>query len=637
MEENRYLSKGKGIVSRFFGEFSQLVQNIWMFFKEDWREIFSFIFICMTVSLLATRLLDWLVSVMFSRLSGFAFVTSGNLESFLKTPVSWLAIFIYLIFATLFSLFELSGLLHSFSTAQIGRKTDLQNMIRYGFRTVKKTLHPKNWLIIPYLIILMPLTGFSVSVSGYKAAVPYFMIEGFESNPSSKTVFLIAYFLFVLAEMLYIFSINMYVLEDTSFLKSMKNARKLIEGRVLKTIMMMLVLTIAVNILINSVASALPTNFAELLTLFSRTENRVIKSIHLGRYVYITQKLLKNFFEPMITTAGLTALFYRYIDEKELLVKLSRDAFNAREYRARDTAKYVIGMLAVILLVFGIQVWHYRYLLEPVQLPVVCAHRGDSVHAPENTLPAFELALLENTPMVECDVIEAADGTVVVSHDNSLSRLTGHSTVISKSTLAEVQKYPLLPSLPGHYSDVRIPTLDDLLALMNEEDTTAEIQIELKPTKDDRHLEEEVVRLIHKYNMKDRCYVISMHYEPLLKIKEIDPEIRTGVAVLAAWDTYTDVKGVDLLSAADSTISPDLVKAMHEKGFKVMVWTVDDMDAVQYLVSCGVDVIGTNDPVTIQEAVDLARADGGISRIFYVLLHMFRGTEDSSLLKGKAS
>ena len=131
--------------------------------------------------------------------------------------------------------------------------------------------------------------------------------------------------------------------------------------------------------------------------------------------------------------------------------------------------------------------------------------------------------------------------------------------------------------------------------------------------------------------------MISMNYEALLKIKELDPEIRTGVIVMAVWDTYADVKGADVLSAADSAVSPDLVRAMHARGIKVMVWTVDDIDAVQYLVSCGVDVLGTNDPLVIQSGTDLANTDGVAVRILYVLLHMFRSAEDSSLMKGKAS
>ena len=636
-EKKRHTRIEKGAVGAFFENFTKFLKNIWLFFRHDYREIFGFVYLCTVASLIGTQFLDWMVNWMITHLTGFSFVSKGNMVEFFSNPISLFAILIYLIFATLFSMFEIGGLFHAFSMAQIGRDTNLPGMVAHGWRVVKKTLHPKNWVIIGFLIILMPLTGvLSMSTSGYKAAVPYFIIQGVEANPATYVPYVIVYIALITIEIIYIFSINIYVLQDVTFIEAMKNARKLIRGRVMHTILMMLLLTMFVNFIINSVSSAIPTNIMELLTVFSRSENVTEKSIHIGTYVYVLQKLLKNFFEPMATAAGLTALFYLYVDEKQLLIKLSPDAFRRVPYEGSSLRKYIILTAAAFCVAIGIQVNHFRYLSDPVEKPLVCAHRGDNVHAPENTLPAFQLALAEDTEMVECDVIQTADGVVVCSHDYNLKRVTGRSVEISRSTYEEVSKLTMLPSMPGQYEDVRAPKLDELLDLM-EEYPEAQIQIELKPTGHDINLEEEVVKMIHAHNIKDRCYVICLNYEPLLKVKELDPEIRTGVAVMDAWDTYTGVEGVDVLSCADSAVNPDLVKAMHEKGFKVMVWTVDDIDAVQYLVSCGVDVIGTNDPLEIMEGVELADASGGMSRIFHVIMHMFKGLESSSLMKGKAS
>ena len=43
---------------------------------------------------------------------------------------------------------------------------------------------------------------------------------------------------------------------------------------------------------------------------------------------------------------------------------------------------------------------------------------------------------------------------------------------------------------------------------------------------------------------------------------------------------------------------------MHKAGMKVFCWTADDPDGIQYLVSCGVDVIGTDDPVMVNKMLD---------------------------------
>ena len=48
------------------------------------------------------------------------------------------------------------------------------------------------------------------------------------------------------------------------------------------------------------------------------------------------------------------------------------------------------------------------------------AHRGASGHLPENTLPAFRLAIKQNADMIEIDVHQTKDGHIVVLHDEYL-------------------------------------------------------------------------------------------------------------------------------------------------------------------------------------------------------------------------
>ena len=54
--------------------------------------------------------------------------------------------------------------------------------------------------------------------------------------------------------------------------------------------------------------------------------------------------------------------------------------------------------------------------------PVVIAHRGDSAHAPENTLDAARLGHAAGSFAWELDVYLTRDGVPVVVHDESLLR-----------------------------------------------------------------------------------------------------------------------------------------------------------------------------------------------------------------------
>ena len=72
--------------------------------------------------------------------------------------------------------------------------------------------------------------------------------------------------------------------------------------------------------------------------------------------------------------------------------------------------------------------------------PVVTAHRGYSAAAPENTLPAFQLAIDQGCEWAELDVQMTRDGMVMVTHDTSLRRCTGRNENIYDLTYNEVRK-----------------------------------------------------------------------------------------------------------------------------------------------------------------------------------------------------
>ena len=58
------------------------------------------------------------------------------------------------------------------------------------------------------------------------------------------------------------------------------------------------------------------------------------------------------------------------------------------------------------------------------QKPWLIAHRGASAYAPENTVPAFQLAAEQGADFVEFDLQLTKDRRIVCLHDNSLERTT---------------------------------------------------------------------------------------------------------------------------------------------------------------------------------------------------------------------
>ena len=87
--------------------------------------------------------------------------------------------------------------------------------------------------------------------------------------------------------------------------------------------------------------------------------------------------------------------------------------------------------------------------------PLVIAHRGASAYRPENTMPAYALAIEMRADMIEIDLHRTRDGEIVITHDEELSSLGGAGEIADASA-AEIQR---LDAGDGE----RVPTLDDVL------------------------------------------------------------------------------------------------------------------------------------------------------------------------------
>ena len=71
----------------------------------------------------------------------------------------------------------------------------------------------------------------------------------------------------------------------------------------------------------------------------------------------------------------------------------------------------------------------------------VWAHRGASGHAPENTLPAFELAYTMGADGIELDVQMTKEGIPVVIHDERIDRVSDGNGYVQDFTLEELKTF----------------------------------------------------------------------------------------------------------------------------------------------------------------------------------------------------
>lgn len=137
--------------------------------------------------------------------------------------------------------------------------------------------------------------------------------------------------------------------------------------------------------------------------------------------------------------------------------------------------------------------------------PLIVAHRGLSVHAPENTLTNFR-ACLELRLGFEFDVERTKDGQLVCIHDNTVDRTTNGTGKVSEWTLEEIRRLDAGSWYDPKFVGEKVPTIEEVLKLVAEfQHHEVLIAVDLKA----ENVEQDVVRLAEKYNVLHRLLFIG--------------------------------------------------------------------------------------------------------------------------------
>jgi glycerophosphoryl diester phosphodiesterase len=237
--------------------------------------------------------------------------------------------------------------------------------------------------------------------------------------------------------------------------------------------------------------------------------------------------------------------------------------------------------------------------------PAVVAHRGASSIHPENTLQAFLAAVEIGADFIELDVRLTADGVAVVLHDFEVSRTTNGNGLVHEMTLAQVKA---LDASGDRGLGLEVPTFEEVLRALS---GRIGVDIEIKnlpgePAFDSpkESIALECVRLIEETGFEGPVIASSFNWLPIERVREVAPELPTGFITSALIDpwaalVYARTHGHDLILPQAPAIfeaGDAFLEAAHEAGVRVGAWTVDDPQAVERLLSMGVDAIATNDP-----------------------------------------
>ena len=109
--------------------------------------------------------------------------------------------------------------------------------------------------------------------------------------------------------------------------------------------------------------------------------------------------------------------------------------------------------------------------IAPAQMPrrvVAISHRGEHLHHPENTIPAFAEAIRVGADFFELDVRTTSDGKLILSHDDTVNRCTNGQGKVSEMTFDTLHALDAGIKVGTQFAGTKMPTFDQALDLAHE-------------------------------------------------------------------------------------------------------------------------------------------------------------------------
>lgn len=225
---------------------------------------------------------------------------------------------------------------------------------------------------------------------------------------------------------------------------------------------------------------------------------------------------------------------------------------------------------------------------------LVIGHRGAMGHETENTLASVQKALDLGVDMIEIDVFKIKSGEIVVFHDETVNRLTNATGPIEEYNIHDLRQIVL----EGNHT---IPTLQEVLNLI---DHKVRLNIELKGAGTTQEVENIIQYFIKEKGLAlDSFLISSFKWDELKEMRKINNDVPIAILTehnpLDAIDIGKELNA-EAINPGFSTLNLEIANKIHDAGFKIYTWTVNEPADIYLVKSWSVDGIITNFPERIK-------------------------------------
>ena len=235
---------------------------------------------------------------------------------------------------------------------------------------------------------------------------------------------------------------------------------------------------------------------------------------------------------------------------------------------------------------------------EPWPYPRIFAHRGGGSLAPENTLAAIRTGQELGFAAHEFDVKLSRDGVALLLHDDTLERTTSGSGRAADFAWSDLARLDAGAWHSAAFRGERLASFEAAAKLLRSKGTLA--NVEIKPTPGfERETGEHVAARARELweGAPVPPLLSSFSFEALMAAKDAAPDLPRGwltdeftppdwakLAVLDAVSLHTNHR----------KLPENALSRLHDKGYRVLLYTVNDAATAERLLDAGVGGIFTD-------------------------------------------
>ena len=545
----------------------------------------------------------WAAKYLFA-MRGLVSLNNANASRFLLSTPGALFILLALTMVLLTTLLEVGGFV-KLSAIAIGSDTKPSYLTVIGsiLRSLFKIAGPGLVLLLPFALVVLPLTGSALNPSFFtKFRIPNFITAAIFANPLYAVAYWCLVALMYVAALMIVFVFHFMLLGDLKTLAAIRASIRLMKPNVLRfaAFMFLAILFFAIfaALIIGAVAGL------HLLSMMAVPKGATALATFVGSVFVILLALVVGLMASFVVPLELYLLTNRYyaflrkLPDSDPLRPLA-DVVPSLPPKKRPSLldralghRIALGFLvaAFVVGIAGLFTITADELTAAPDIAVVGHRGGPEDTAVENSMEAVEQSITAGAGYVEMDIQRTRDGQYVVFHDENFSRFTHERRAVHEMTLAEIRELDLGEKSNGRFSNVRVPTLEELL-----ERTRGRIGIflELKGRSADQQMADDAVAAVKRHDMLDRVVVISLKYELITGIEERHPEVTSGFIYFLSFGDTAHLVGDYLILEEDAATS-DTITQIHEAGKRAAVWTVNTEESMQKFVNWPVDAVITD-------------------------------------------